>query len=59
MTVGELIEQLRTFAPGLMVLRGDNSGGYEATYPPRYEEDVAEIGCDATKRHLTPAVIIG
>lgn len=58
MTVGELIEQLSTFAPELTVLRGDNSGGYEAVYPPRYMEDVVEIGCDSTGRHLTPAIVL-
>ncbi len=42
MAVGELIERLSTFELGLTVLRGDNSGGYEAIYSPRHKKDVVD-----------------
>jgi len=43
MTVGELIEHLNTFDYATLVVRGDNSGGYEAIHRPRKEDGVQEL----------------
>lgn len=44
MTVGELIDWLGSFDPDKLVVRGDNSSGYEAIHHPRQEDGVQELG---------------
>lgn len=38
MTVGELREILKSYPAGMLVMRGDDSGGYENIYQPQQEK---------------------
>lgn len=55
MTVKELIGCLEAFPPGALILRDDNSGGYEAVRRLRKEDDIQELG----KTRRVTAVIVG
>jgi hypothetical protein len=50
MTVGELIDLLGSFDPDTLVVRGDNSGGYEAIRRPWVGGRVTELLVGKTRQ---------